>query len=141
MRPAIRTHDWLHSGWRMFLAGIPDRLPHTLHIPNTTSARRRYIPFFTTLRYGTMRSFFVLASLLAYYSSLVTATALTYKLEAHEKACFFTNVEHKGTKVAFYFAVSIFGFSIVLSSLYRPLPTTSRRLGCIKSVLDGLTWE
>ena len=35
----------------------------------------------------------------------VYATALTYKLEAHERACFFTNVETKGTKVAFYFAV------------------------------------
>ncbi|CAI6294642.1 unnamed protein product [Periconia digitata] len=52
-----------------------------------------------------MRTFFAFASLLAYLSSFVYATALTYKLEAHEKACFFTNVEHKGTKVAFYFAV------------------------------------
>ncbi|PVI00939.1 hypothetical protein DM02DRAFT_613998 [Periconia macrospinosa] len=52
-----------------------------------------------------MRTFFAFASLLAYCSTLVYATALTYKLEAHEKACFFTNVQHKGTKVAFYFAV------------------------------------
>jgi hypothetical protein len=36
----------------------------------------------------------------------VSATALTYKLTANEKACFFTNVENKGAKIAFYFAVS-----------------------------------
>ncbi|KAF1954245.1 endosomal cargo receptor [Byssothecium circinans] len=53
-----------------------------------------------------MRSLAAVASLLlAYCTSLVYATALTYKLEAHEKACFFSNVEHRGLKVAFYFAV------------------------------------
>jgi hypothetical protein len=45
-------------------------------------------------------------SLLACLSPLVAATALTYKLTANEKACFFTNVENKGAKIAFYFAVS-----------------------------------
>jgi hypothetical protein len=45
-------------------------------------------------------------SLLACLSQLVSATALTYKLTANEKACFFTNVENKGAKIAFYFAVS-----------------------------------
>jgi hypothetical protein len=44
--------------------------------------------------------------LLACLSQLVSATALTYKLTANEKACFFTNVENKGAKIAFYFAVS-----------------------------------
>ncbi|KAF2865810.1 emp24/gp25L/p24 family/GOLD-domain-containing protein [Massariosphaeria phaeospora] len=52
-----------------------------------------------------MRSLFALTSLLAYFASAVSGTALTYKLDAHEKACFFANVEQKGTKVAFYFAV------------------------------------
>ncbi|KAF2646635.1 hypothetical protein P280DRAFT_387836 [Massarina eburnea CBS 473.64] len=53
-----------------------------------------------------MRSLAAFAGLLlAYCTSLVYATALTYKLDAHERACFFANVEHKGTKVAFYFAV------------------------------------
>ncbi|KAF2269586.1 hypothetical protein CC78DRAFT_529325 [Lojkania enalia] len=52
-----------------------------------------------------MRTFAAFLSLLALYIGAVHATALTYKLEAHEKACFFTNVEHKGTKIAFYFAV------------------------------------
>jgi hypothetical protein len=36
---------------------------------------------------------------------MVSATALTYKLLANEKACFFANVENKGAKIAFYFAV------------------------------------
>ena len=45
-------------------------------------------------------------SLLACLSPLVSATALTYKLSANEKACFFSYVENKGAKVAFYFAVS-----------------------------------
>lgn len=52
-----------------------------------------------------MRTSLALTSLLAYCASAVYATALTYRLEANEKACFFTNVEQKGTKVAFYFAV------------------------------------
>jgi hypothetical protein len=36
----------------------------------------------------------------------VSATALTYKLEANEKACFFAQVDQLDAKVAFYFAVS-----------------------------------
>jgi hypothetical protein len=43
--------------------------------------------------------------LLACIVPLVSATALTYKLSAHEKACFYTLAEQKGVKVAFYFAV------------------------------------
>jgi hypothetical protein len=50
-----------------------------------------------------MRTILALFSLLA----CVYATALTYRLEAHEKACYFAQVEHKGTKLAFYFAVRI----------------------------------
>jgi hypothetical protein len=38
-------------------------------------------------------------------ATLVSSTALTYKLAANEKACFFTQVDNKGAKVAFYFAV------------------------------------
>jgi hypothetical protein len=45
--------------------------------------------------------------LVASISSLASATALTYKLLANEKACFYTYVEQKGAKIAFYFAVSI----------------------------------
>jgi hypothetical protein len=53
-----------------------------------------------------MRLSILSCSLLAYLSSLVSATALTYKLSANEKACFYSYVENKGAKVAFYFAVS-----------------------------------
>jgi len=52
-----------------------------------------------------MRPFFILLSLLAVAVSGVVSTALTYKLAANEKACFFTFVERAGAKVAFYFAV------------------------------------
>ncbi|TVY50849.1 putative membrane protein [Lachnellula cervina] len=48
-------------------------------------------------------------SFLACVSPLVSATALTYKLSANEKACFFSNVENKGAKIAFYFAVQAGG--------------------------------
>ncbi|KAI2608873.1 emp24/gp25L/p24 family/GOLD-domain-containing protein [Hypoxylon fragiforme] len=43
--------------------------------------------------------------LFAYFVSLVSATALTYKINANEKACFFAAPEKKGAKIAFYFAV------------------------------------
>lgn len=45
--------------------------------------------------------------LLALLIPSVSATALTYKLEAHEKACFYADVQQKDVKVAFYFAVSL----------------------------------
>lgn len=37
--------------------------------------------------------------------STVSATALTYKLGANEKACFFADVDRADAKIAFYFAV------------------------------------
>lgn len=46
-------------------------------------------------------------TLLAYAFSVASATALTYKLAPNEKACFFTYVEQRNAKVAFYFAVSL----------------------------------
>ena len=49
-------------------------------------------------------------------SSLVSATALTYKLAPHEKACFFTSVNQAGVKMAFYFAVRV---SCILPALGR----------------------
>ncbi|KAH8654045.1 emp24/gp25L/p24 family/GOLD-domain-containing protein [Tricladium varicosporioides] len=49
------------------------------------------------------------AGLLACVAPLVSATALTYKLSANEKACFYSNVDNKGSKVAFYFAVQAGG--------------------------------
>jgi len=53
-----------------------------------------------------MKLSLISCSLLVCISPLVSATALTYKLGANEKACFYSNVEHKGAKIAFYFAVS-----------------------------------
>ncbi|MCJ1269690.1 hypothetical protein MMC22_009582, partial [Lobaria immixta] len=47
----------------------------------------------------------MLYGLLACVIPLISATALTYKLAPNEKACFFTFVEEKGAKLAFYFAV------------------------------------
>jgi hypothetical protein len=52
-----------------------------------------------------MRTLFTLFSALLAYTTVVYATALTYRLEAHEQACFFAQVDNKGTKLAFYFAV------------------------------------
>lgn len=43
--------------------------------------------------------------LLATFASNVAATALTYKLEANEKACFHSYVDHPISKIAYYFAV------------------------------------
>ena len=54
-----------------------------------------------------MRLQLIAYGLLAYASSLVSATALTYKLTPNEKACFFTRVDQHNSKVAFYFAVRV----------------------------------
>lgn len=53
-----------------------------------------------------MRLISMLYGLVAYFLPLVSATALTYKLSPNEKACFFSYVEEKGAKLAFYFAVN-----------------------------------
>lgn len=53
----------------------------------------------------TMRLIPILCGLTAYFFPIVSSTALTYKLTPNEKACFFTFVEEKGAKIAFYFAV------------------------------------
>jgi hypothetical protein len=39
------------------------------------------------------------------FASLISATALTFKLTANEKQCFFADVVKVNSKVAFYFAV------------------------------------
>jgi hypothetical protein len=54
-----------------------------------------------------MHFVFLVLGLWASAVSSVTATALTYKLDANEKACFYAQVEQQNAKVAFYFAVSI----------------------------------
>ena len=57
-----------------------------------------------------MRTISIVFGLLALAISSVYGTALTYKLSANEKACFFTDVQRPGAKVAFYFAVCLFLF-------------------------------
>ncbi|TEY40803.1 hypothetical protein BOTCAL_0420g00090 [Botryotinia calthae] len=56
-----------------------------------------------------MKPSLIWCSLLACISPLVSATALTYKLSANEKACFYSNVDKQGAKIAFYFAVQAGG--------------------------------
>lgn len=48
----------------------------------------------------------LVAGLMALMASNVAATALTYKLTANEKACFYAATKNPNEKIAFYFAVS-----------------------------------
>ncbi|KAI0491104.1 hypothetical protein F4859DRAFT_501148 [Xylaria cf. heliscus] len=52
-----------------------------------------------------MKTTLLSVGLLAWLVSLVSATALTYKIQANERACFFTTPHKLGQKIAFYFAV------------------------------------
>ncbi|KAK8035044.1 hypothetical protein PG993_010039 [Apiospora rasikravindrae] len=52
-----------------------------------------------------MRATLLSVGLIAWLASVVSATALTYKLNAHEKACFYAHAEKPNLKIAFYFAV------------------------------------
>lgn len=54
----------------------------------------------------TMRFPTLVAGLMAFMATNVAATALTYKLSANEKACFYATTKSENEKVAFYFAVS-----------------------------------
>jgi hypothetical protein len=47
-------------------------------------------------------------SIFVFSPKVVEATALSYKIEANEKACFYTDVQRSGEKIAFYFAVRFF---------------------------------
>ena len=59
-----------------------------------------------------------LLALLGAFTSLASATALTYKLTPNEKECFYTHVVKQGAKVAFYFAVQSGGsFDSALRSM------------------------
>lgn len=62
-----------------------------------------------------MRIHSLVTGLVATLIPSVTATALTYKLEAHEKACFYADVPQADVKVAFYFAVKISFPSLLFS--------------------------
>ncbi|EXJ93452.1 hypothetical protein A1O1_01844 [Capronia coronata CBS 617.96] len=66
------------------------------------------------------RPFSILLGLLALAISGVYSTALTYKLGANEKTCFFTFVGRQNAKVAFYFAVQSGGSFDVDYEVYGP---------------------
>lgn len=68
-----------------------------------------------------MLNLFHLLSLLGLLTSLASSTALTYRLAPNEKECFYTHVEKKDAKVAFYFAVQAGGSFDGMESLHRPL--------------------
>lgn len=85
--------------------------------PSTLNSHLRWISLQFSLR---MRFIALAIGLLATMVSSVTATALTYKLEANEKACFFTYVDQPNTKVAFYFAVQSGGSFDVDYSIIGP---------------------
>ncbi|KAI4268605.1 MAG: hypothetical protein L6R38_007796 [Xanthoria sp. 2 TBL-2021] len=81
-----------------------------------------------------MRLRLILISLLGYVCYLSSATALTYKLHAHEFACFFAHPQEKGLKLAFYFAVQSGGsfdvdFSVVGPNEKTILEGTKERQG------------
>ncbi|PGH35752.1 ubiquitin carboxyl-terminal hydrolase 7 [[Emmonsia] crescens] len=67
-----------------------------------------------------MRLHTVELSLLAYGLTLVSATALTYQLDASEKACFYSYVDSPPAKIAFYFAVQSGGSFDVDYSVVGP---------------------
>jgi hypothetical protein len=48
----------------------------------------------------------ILLFILVLSPNAVDATALTYKIDANEKGCFYAWVDKVGEKVAFYFAVA-----------------------------------
>ena len=52
-----------------------------------------------------MRLSTIATGVIACLATDVTATALTYRLGANEKACFYAETKKDNEKVAFYFAV------------------------------------
>jgi hypothetical protein len=146
----VNTHVNVRTKWGRYCA-IPLHRHWPMHVPALSlpaSATRNadvfetagtYAPHQTTLLSSltttptgpqnlTMRTILALTTLFACLISSVYATALTYRLEAHEKACFFAQVEHKGTKLAFYFAVQSGGSFDVDYSVVGPTD---------KVILDG----
>jgi hypothetical protein len=62
-----------------------------------------------------MAPLFALLGLLGFLTSFVLATALTYKLPPNGKECFYSHIEQKGAKVAFYLAVCLVRLLEVIS--------------------------
>jgi len=47
----------------------------------------------------------LITTIVLFSGKAVDATALTYKIDANERACFYAWVDQVGEKIAFYFAV------------------------------------
>ncbi|KAK5009485.1 hypothetical protein LTR60_005188, partial [Cryomyces antarcticus] len=67
-----------------------------------------------------MRCLLLASTFLVCFASIISATALTFKLVPNEKSCFFTYVDQKAAKVAFYFAVQSGGSFDVDYSVVGP---------------------
>ncbi|EOD46972.1 endosomal cargo receptor [Neofusicoccum parvum] len=81
-----------------------------------------------------MHAALLLSSLVAFFATAVSSTALTYKLAANEKSCFFAHVNQKSAKVAFYFAVQSGGsfdidYEVVGPNEYSVMEGTKERQG------------
>lgn len=87
--------------------------------PTTTQTIARHFPSPIPVA-ANMHAALLLSTLVALFATAVSSTALTYKLAANEKSCFFAHVNQKSAKVAFYFAVR--------RRLPRPTHTTLNRL-------------
>ncbi|KAI1504118.1 SKIP/SNW domain-containing protein [Biscogniauxia marginata] len=75
-----------------------------------------------------MKTILLSVGLVAWFASLVSATALTYKLSANERACFYAAPERIGSKIAFYFAVQSGGSFDIDYEVFGPSD---------KVILDG----
>jgi len=84
--------------------------------PSRHVSKRRELPVSSTKMTFAARSFAarsfaaslsaLIAAIVLFSGKTVDATALTYKIDANERACFYAWVDKVGEKIAFYFAVS-----------------------------------
>jgi len=84
--------------------------PISLCVPFRKTSRPKFAAIQHTIvsispQTNAMRVSQLWACLLALHATAISATALTYKMQPNEKSCFFTWVDQKGAKIAFYFAV------------------------------------
>lgn len=81
--------------WSQLVLRVAARHPYT-SLATFTSQRQPHC----TMKFSTL-----LAGAVALFSSEAIATSLTYRVEAHERACFYANTKNANEKIAFYFAV------------------------------------
>ncbi|KAK3050963.1 hypothetical protein LTR09_007712 [Extremus antarcticus] len=73
-----------------------------------------------------MLTLLTLTTLFGALTALTSATALTYKLVPNEKECFYSFVEKKDAKIAFYFAVQSGGSFDIDYSVIGPASTPGK---------------